>query len=177
MVSLGDIAQSETIKVAGDTFDGAIVRYVKDQYKLEIGSQTAESVKKAIGSAFPEEGKEETEHEVRGRDTISGLPRRVQISSEEIREALRPIVVEIAECIKRVIDRCGPELHSDLLDTGICLAGGGGMLRGLVKLIEMETGLPCKVAEESLYCVAKGTAVFLENIDLMGPHMDSDMGG
>ena len=164
IMSLADIANCESVRVAGDDMDEAIIAHMKRTYSLMIGEQTAERVKIQIGSAAPTG--EETEMEVRGRDMVSGLPRKTTITSEEIREALSEPVTNIIEAVTRTLERTEPELAADLVENGIMLAGGGSLLRGLPVQINKATGLDVTLAEDPLTCVARGTAIYLENIDV-----------
>jgi rod shape-determining protein MreB len=145
---------------------------MKRTYNLMIGEQTAERIKLAIGSAAPLE--HELTLEVRGRDMISGLPRKALISSEEVREALKEPVGAIIDCVTRTLEQAQPELAADLVDNGIVLAGGGALLRGMDTVISNATGLGVRIADDPLTSVARGTAVFLENIELWKGTMDSD---
>jgi len=163
VISLGDIACSESIRIAGDDLDAAIVEYMKRTYSLLVGEQTAEQIKINIGSAAPIE--EELEMEVSGRDLIAGLPRTTTVTSQEIREALREPVQAMIETVKRTLERTEPELSADLVHNGITLCGGGSLLRGLPTVISQATGLKVRVADDPLTCVARGTGVFLENVD------------
>ena len=167
VISLLGIVCSKSVRTAGDEFDQTIIEHMKHRYNLQIGEVTAERIKIEIGSAYPME--EEKSMEVKGRDTLAGLPRSVVISSEEIREALRPSVDEIIGAIREVLEKCPPELASDLMDNGITMAGGGSLLRGLDKLVARETGLPVRRAEDPLTAVARGTGVVLEQIDDLWP--------
>jgi rod shape-determining protein MreB len=173
ILSLGDIAQCESVRVAGDDLDEAVINHMKRAYNLMIGEQTAERVKIEIGSASPVQ--EERTMEVRGRDMISGLPRKTVITSEEIREALQEPLHTIVETVTRTLERADPELAADLVDNGIVLAGGGALLRGIDRIIAEATGLDVRVAEDPLTCVARGTAVCLENIEILKSSMDSDL--
>jgi len=178
VLSLGDIAVCESIRVAGDDLDEAIISHMKKHYSLTIGEQTAERIKIEIGSAYPTpDDKSPDRMDVRGRDMVSGLPRQVTVTSEEIREALQEPVMGIAECIKRVLERTDPELSADLYLSGLTLAGGGALLRGIRELIEVQTGLKVKIAADPLTCVARGTAQFLDNLDLLKDMLDSDQDG
>ncbi len=172
VTSLADIAHSETVRVAGDAFDKAIVEHMKNNYKLLIGEQTAEKIKVEIGSASPDG--EDRSMEVRGRDIINGLPRKIMVTGEEIRQCLQEPLMAIVSAILRTLERCDPELSSDLLENGIVLAGGGGMLRGLPTMISNATGLACRVADEPLTCVARGTAHFLEHLEELKDAMETD---
>ncbi|MFI4862116.1 MAG: rod shape-determining protein [Phycisphaerales bacterium JB063] len=173
VMSLADIAQCESVRVAGDDLDESIINHMKKAYNLMIGEQTAERVKIEIGSAAPD-GEERT-MEVRGRDMISGLPRKTVITSEEIREALQEPLSAIIETVTRTLERCEPELAADLVDNGIVLAGGGALLRGIDTIISNATGLDSRIAEEPLTCVARGTAIYLEHLEEWKQTMESDM--
>jgi rod shape-determining protein MreB and related proteins len=172
IISLADISVCESIRVAGDDMDEAIVAHMKRTYNLMIGEQTAERIKIDIGSAAPME--QEVTIEVRGRDMISGLPRKTNISSDEVREALKEPVGAIIDCVTRTLEKAEPELAADLVDKGIVLAGGGSLLRGLDTVLANATGLDVMVAEDPLTCVARGTAVYLENLERWKDTMDSD---
>ncbi len=165
VISLAGIVTSESIRVAGDEMDDAIKHYIKRTYNLLIGDQTAERIKMQIGSAHPLE--EELSMEVKGVDSIAGLPRRAVINSEEIRDALREPVELIINAVKVTLEKTPPELAGDLVDNGMILCGGGGLLRGLDKVLMEETGIPCTLAADPLTVVAKGTAEILEQIDLL----------
>jgi rod shape-determining protein MreB len=163
VISLGDIVCSESIRTAGDDMDQAIIEHMKKTYSLLIGEQTAERVKIEIGSAYPLQ--QELTMEVSGRDLIAGLPRKAVITSEEIREALKEPVQAIVDTVKRTLERTEPELSADLVHNGVVMAGGGSLLRGLDTVLAQATGLKVRVAEDPLTCVARGTAVFLDNLD------------
>ena len=172
IMSLADISVCESIRVAGDDMDEAIAAHMKRTYNLMIGEQTAEKVKFQIGSAAPME--QELTMEVRGRDMISGLPRKAVISSEEVREALKEPVGAIIDCVTRTLEKAEPELAADLVDNGIVLAGGGSLLRGADTVLANATGLEVVWAEDPMTCVARGTAVYLENLELWKDTMESD---
>lgn len=161
VLSLGGIVVSESLRIGGDKFDEALVRYVKKEYNIMIGERTAESIKVNIGNAFPGE---DEDFEVRGRDLVSGLPKTVRISSAETREALSETVALIVECVKTVLEKTPPELAADIVDRGIVMTGGGSMLNGLDKLIIQETGIPTYLAEDPLSCVALGTGKALDSL-------------
>lgn len=163
IMTLADIANCESIRVAGDDMDEAIIAHMKRNYSLMIGEQTAERIKIQIGSAAPTG--EETKMFVRGRDMVSGLPRKTEITSEEVRDALREPIQHIIDAVIRTLERAEPELAADLVDNGITLAGGGALLRGLPIEINKTTGLDVTLAEDPLTCVARGTAIYLENIE------------
>ena len=173
IMSLADIAQCESVRVAGDDMDEAIINHMKKTYNLMIGEQTAERIKIEIGSAATLG--EERSMEVRGRDMISGLPRKTLITGEEIREALQEPIGAIIETVTRTLERAEPELAADLVDNGIVLAGGGALLRGIDKVISDATGLETRVAEDPLTCVARGTAIYLEHLEEWKGTMESDM--
>ena len=173
IMSLADIAVSESIRTAGDDFDEAIVNHMKKTYNLMIGEQYAEKIKIEIGSAG--NFGEEKQMEVRGRDMISGLPRKCIVTSEEIREALQEPVGQIIDAVTRTLERAEPELAADLVETGVVLAGGGALLRSIDKVLHQATGLPVRIADDPLTCVARGTSVFLENLELWKDTMESDM--
>lgn len=160
VLSLGGIVTSKSIRVAGDEIDEAIVNYVRRMFNLLIGDRTAEEVKTAIGSAYPQD--EEQTMEIRGRDLVTGLPRSAVISSAEVREAIHDPVHEIVEAVKLTLESTPPELASDIMDRGIMLAGGGALLRGFDQLLSAETGMPVRIAEDPLSCVAVGTGKALE---------------
>ncbi|QDU72321.1 rod shape-determining protein [Mucisphaera calidilacus] len=172
IMSLADIAQCESVRVAGDDMDEAIINHMKKAYNLMIGEQTAERIKIEIGSAATD-GEERT-MEVRGRDMISGLPRKTVITSEEIREALQEPLSAIIETVTRTLERAEPELAADLVDNGIVLAGGGALLRGIDVVVSNATGLECRIAEDPLTCVARGTAIYLEHLEEWKGTMESD---
>jgi rod shape-determining protein MreB len=163
VLSLGEVVTLESLPVAGDEMDEAIITYVRDMYGLEIGHRTAEEVKIAIGSAYALE--EEVSYEIRGKDIAAGLPRRLEISSAEIREAIREPIQQIINAVKSCLDRTPPELASDLLNTGITLVGGVALIPGLKELVSEETGLDVTVAEDPITAVARGTAILLEKLD------------
>ncbi len=173
IMSLADIAQCESVRVAGDDMDEAIINHMKKAYSLMVGEQTAERVKIEIGSAASDG--EESTMEVRGRDMISGLPRKTVITSEEIREALQEPIGAIIETVIRTLERAEPELAADLVDNGIVLAGGGALLRGLNTVISNATGLECRLADDAMTCVARGTAIYLDHLEEWKQTMDSDM--
>ncbi|MCM8771073.1 MAG: rod shape-determining protein [Candidatus Omnitrophica bacterium] len=162
VISLGGIVFSKSIRIGGDEMDEAIIEHLKKTYNLMIGERSAEEIKIKIGSAYPLD--EELTMEVKGRDLISGLPKAVNITSEEIREALQSPIKEILETVKISLERTPPELASDLIEHGVMMAGGGALLRGLDKLISEETGLPVHVADDPLSAVAEGTGKILNEM-------------
>ncbi len=164
VISLGGIVTCHSLRVAGDKIDVAISDYIKKKYNLAIGEQTAEEIKIKIGTALPE--KEEKKIEIRGRDLILGLPKNIRISSNEISQAISDTLTEIIQVVKIVLRDTPPELSADVMDKGMVLTGGGALLRNLPELIAQSTGVPCTLAEEPLLCVAKGTGVVIENLDV-----------
>ncbi len=173
IMSLTDIAQCESIRVAGDDMDEAIINYMKKAYNLMIGEQMSERIKVEIGTAT-EDG-EPRSMDVRGRDMISGLPRKQVITSTEICEALQEPVQAIIETVTRTLERTAPELAADLVDNGIILAGGGALLRNIDQVIAQATGLDVRVAEDPLTCVARGTSIYLEHLEEWKESMDNDL--
>ena len=161
VISLGDIVCSRSVRAAGDSFDNAIVQFVKKKYNLLIVERTAEDIKIKIGSACEYEG--EGKMEVKGRNLVDGLPMHITVTSEEIREALSDPVNQILEAVKATLEKTPPELSADIMDHGIMLTGGGALLRGLDKLIADETGMPVNIADNPLDCVADGTGIYLES--------------
>ena len=172
IMSLADISVRETVRVAGDDMDDAIINHLKRTYNLLIGEPRAERIKIGIGSAAPLD--EELTMEIAGRDTISGLPRKIVITSEEIRESLKEPIASIIDSVTATLEKAEPELAADLIDNGICLAGGGALLRRLDVVISNATGLDVRVAEDPLSCVARGTSVYLENLELWKDTLESD---
>lgn len=163
VISLGGIVVRSSIKMAGDKFDEAIIRYIRKKHKLMIGERTAEDLKINIGTAYKRE--KEVTMEIRGRDLVSGLPKNINVSSEEMREALKETVNAIAECTHSVLERTPPELAADIADKGIIMTGGGALLYGLDKLIADAAKVPVRVAEDAVSCVALGTGLVLDYID------------
>lgn len=164
VISLGGTVVSTSIKIAGDDFDEAIIRYMRKKHNLLIGERTAEEIKIKIGSAYPYEG--EGDMQIKGRNLVDGLPKNVVISAAEVRDALADPLSVILEAIKSTLEKTPPELSADIIDHGIMLTGGGALLRGLDFLVAQETNMPVHVAERPLDCVAEGTGKRLEmNID------------
>ena len=164
VISLGDVVTANSARVAGDNFDEAIISYIKKKYNLLIGERTAEDIKIKIGSAYPYEG--EGTINIKGRNLMDGLPKNVDVTSEEIREALADPVSQIVDAVKSTLEKTPPELAADIIDHGIMLTGGGALLRGLDKLISAETKIPVIIAQNPLDCVADGTGICLENDSL-----------
>jgi len=165
VISLGGIVVSQSIRVGGDELDEAIVAHCKNNYKLAIGAQTAEEVKLEAGSAAPLPTEVRTE--IRGRDLVSGLPKTIELSSEEIREALEEPVGHIVAAVKETLDQTPPELAGDIMDRGLVLTGGGALLRGLDERLRHETGMPVHVAEEPLHSVAMGAGKCVEEFEAL----------
>ena len=165
IISLGGIVFSRSVRVAGDELDEAIMNYLKRAYNLMIGERTAEDIKVKIGSVYPME--KETSMEVRGRDLVAGLPKTLSITSQEVREALLEPIQIILESVRLTLERCPPELSSDLVERGVVLAGGGALLRGLDRLLSEETGLPIHVAEDPLSAVVEGTGKVLDELEFL----------
>ncbi len=164
IISLGGIVESRSIRIAGDEFDECIINYMRRTYNLMIGPRTAEEIKMTIGSAYPL-GDHELEMEVRGRDQVAGLPITKRINSVEIRECLAEPIQQIIACTKETLERCPPELAADLVETGMVLAGGGALIKGLDKALIKETGLPVIVALNPLLAVCMGTGKALEYLE------------
>ncbi len=167
VISLGGIVTCHSIRTGGDKMDLAISDYIKKKHNLAIGEQMAEDLKIKIGTALTEPTeKEEKKLEIRGRDLISGLPRTIKISSNEVSEAISDIISEIIYVIKSVLRETPPELSADIIDKGMILSGGGALLNNISERISQETGVPCFIAEDPLLCVAKGTGVVLDNLEV-----------
>jgi rod shape-determining protein MreB len=164
VIALGGIVANSSIQVAGDEMDEAIVNYVKRTYNLLIGEQTAEQIKMQIGTAVKLE--KELEMEVKGRDLVSGIPKTLRLTSEEIREALSEPISQIVEALKTALEQTPPELAADIVDRGIVMTGGGSLLRGLDVLLKEQTNLPINVVDDPLLCVVLGAGKVLDNIHL-----------
>ena len=165
VISLGGIVTAQSVRVAGDELDDAILQYVKKEYSLAIGDRTSEEIKIQMGSAWPME--EELTADIRGRDLVSGLPRTIQLTTEHVREALAEPVSAIVDAVKTTLDKTPPELAADIMEDGIMLTGGGALLGGIDQRLSHETGMPIRVADEPLYSVVIGSGRALENIDAM----------
>jgi rod shape-determining protein MreB len=163
IISLAGVVFSRSIRVGGDELDSSIINYMKRAYNLIIGERTAEEIKMAVGSAYPLE--QELSIEVKGRDSVAGLPRTLHITSQEIREALLDTFNAILEVVRHALERCPPELSADLVTRGIVLAGGGALIRNLDIFLSEATGLPVIVAEDPLSAVANGTGVVLQDLN------------
>jgi rod shape-determining protein MreB and related proteins len=162
IISLHGIVFSKSIRVAGDELDAAIINYMKRAYNLLIGERTAEEIKMRIGSAYPLD--DELTMEVKGRDSVAGLPKTIHITSQEVREALSDTIGAIVDAVRNTLERCPPELSADLVDRGFVMAGGGSLIRGIDRLLSEKTGLPVTVADDPLSAVANGTGAALDDL-------------
>jgi len=174
IMSLADISTCESVRIGGDDMDEAVIHHLKRTYNLLIGEPRAEQVKMQLGSAAPLD--EELTMEIAGRDTISGLPRKIVITSEEIREALKEPIAGIIEAVTKTLEKAEPELAADLIENGLHLCGGGSLLRGMDKVLANATGLKVIRADEPLTCVARGTSVYLENLEIWKDTIDHSGG-
>jgi len=165
VISLGGIVTSQSIRVGGDEMDQAIIAFAKKQYSLMLGERTAEEIKMAVGSAYP--SPDEPHAEIRGRDLVSGLPKTIVICAEEVRQAIAEPVSTIVDIVKTTLDKCPPELASDIMDRGIALTGGGALLRGLDERLREETGIPIHLADNPLESVVLGTGKCVEDFDAL----------
>lgn len=165
IISLAGIVYARSVRVGGDKLDEAVTQYIKRKYNMLIGERTAEQIKIEIGSAFA--GEEVLEMDVKGRDLVTGIPRTLQINSEEIREALAETINAIVEAVRVALEQTPPELAADIVDRGIILAGGGACLKGLDQLLKQETGLPVVIADDPLSCVVLGSGAVLDELDLL----------
>lgn len=169
VISLGGVVVHNSVRVAGNKIDEAIAAYIKKKFNLLIGERTAEEIKITIGNAFIEEKGRTSDirkMEVRGRDSITGLPRTVEVTEVQINEAIKPVITEMVAGIKKVLEDTPPELASDIIDKGIVMSGGTSLLYNFDKFMTHMTGVPCHVSEDALLCVVRGTGVALENIEL-----------
>jgi rod shape-determining protein MreB len=166
VISLGGIVACVSARVGGHKIDQAIAEYVRKKHNLAIGDRTAEEIKIAVGSALPVPPREEKVFEVRGRDLISGLPKNIEVKTNEIVEAIAEQLREIIQAVKSVLQETPPELAADVMDRGMVLSGGSSLLRNLADLIEKATGVPCYVADDAQTCVAKGAGTALEHLDV-----------
>ncbi|MBN1037527.1 rod shape-determining protein [Clostridium botulinum] len=171
VISLGGIVERSSIKIAGDKFTEAIIKYVRNKYKIMIGEKTAEDLKIGIGSAF--KGSRSLTAKMKGRNLVTGLPDELEISTEEIREALEESVESIVDVVKTVLERTPPELAADIIEKGILMTGGGALLYGLDKLIEFRTGVEVTIAENAIECVAEGTGAVLGQLDKLDNELNS----
>ena len=166
VLSLGEIVSSTSLKVAGDSLDKDILKFVKEEQKLLIGDRTAEDIKKNVGTAW--KGSRHDSIEVSGRDLVTGLPHTITLTSEQVEESIRESLQEIVRACKTVLEQTPPELASDIVTRGIVLTGGGALLHGIDELLRNELHIPVYVADNALRCVAEGTGVMLENLHLVG---------
>ena len=165
VISLGGIVVSRSVRIGGDEMDTDIVGFARREYNLLMGERTAEEIKIAVGSAYPTEGGDERTVTFRGRDLLTGLPRSVEVGSDQIREALEPSIAQIIDAIKETIEETPPELVADIMDQGIVLAGGGALLVGLDRRVAEATQMPVHIADDPLTCVVRGTGRVLEELD------------
>ncbi len=165
VISLGGIVTSQSIRTGGDELDAAIITYVKKEYSLMLGERTAEEIKMAIGSAFP--SPDEPHAEIRGRDLVSGLPKTIVVSAEEIRKAVEEPVNSIVDAVKTTLDKCPPELSGDIMDRGIVITGGGALLKGLAERLRHETGMPIHITDRPLDSVALGSGKCVEEFEAL----------
>jgi rod shape-determining protein MreB and related proteins len=165
VISLGGIVTSASIRIGGDELDQAIITFGKKEYSLMLGERTAEEIKMALGSAYP--SADEPHAEIRGRDLVSGLPKTIVISAEEIRRAIEEPLALIVDAVKTTLDKCPPELAGDVMDRGIALTGGGALLRGLDERLREETGMPIHMADNPLDSVVLGTGKCVEDFDTL----------
>jgi rod shape-determining protein MreB len=172
VISLGGIVVAQSVRVAGDEIDAAISQYVRTQFSLDIGENTAEEIKIQLGSVWLLD--QELTADVGGRDTLTGLPKTIELTSENVREAIAEPIAAIIDAVKSTLDRTPPELAADIMDRGIHLSGGGALLAGITARITHDTGMPCYVAPDPLYAVAIGSGRALENIEAMRGMMSSN---
>ncbi|MFJ5923682.1 rod shape-determining protein [Kitasatospora sp. NPDC092948] len=173
VISLGGIVTAQSLRVAGDELDNAIVQHIKKEYSLLLGERSAEQIKMSIGSAFGLEGEKDEHAEIRGRDLVSGLPKTVVISAAEVRTAIDEPVNSIIDSVKTTLDQCPPELAGDVMDRGIVLTGGGALLRGLDERLRRETGMPVHIAENPLDSVALGAGKCVEEFEALQQVLDA----
>ncbi|MFH9348131.1 rod shape-determining protein [Kitasatospora sp. NPDC017646] len=173
VISLGGIVTAQSIRVAGDELDNAIVQHIKKEYSLLLGERSAEQIKMSIGSAYGLEGEKDEHAEIRGRDLVSGLPKTVVISAAEVRTAIDEPVNSIIDAVKTTLDQCPPELAGDVMDRGIVLTGGGALLRGLDERLRRETGMPIHIAENPLDSVALGSGKCVEEFEALQQVLDA----
>jgi rod shape-determining protein MreB and related proteins len=165
VISLGGVVTASSVRVGGDELDESIIQHVKKEFSVALGERTSEAIKIAIGSAFPTA--DDMIAEIKGRDLISGLPKTIHVTSEEIRRALEEPVNSIIDAVKNTLDRCPPELAADVMDRGIVLTGGGALLKGMDERLKHETGMPVHVAENPLSCVVIGSGKCLEEFEVL----------
>ena len=165
VISLGGVVVHDSVRAGGNKIDEAIAAYTKKKFNLLIGERTAEEIKIQIGNALIEKD-DDKKVEIRGRDSITGLPRTIELNEAIISEAIQPVLLDIIQAVKKVLEQTPPELASDIIDKGVVMSGGTSLLKNFNKLMTKVTGVPCHVAEDALLCVVKGTGVALENIEL-----------
>src|SRR5438132_139459 len=165
VISLGGVVTSTSIRVGGDELDESIIAHVKKEYSVALGERTSEAIKLAIGSAFPTP--DDMIAEIKGRDLVSGLPKTIHVTAEEVRRAIEEPLNSIIDAVKNTLDRCPPELAADVMDKGIVLTGGGALLRGLDERLKHETGMPIHVADNPLSCVAIGSGKCLAEFEVL----------
>ena len=174
VISLGGIVVSESLRIAGNEFDEAIIRYIRAKENLLIGDRSAEEVKMKVGAALIHRAKDAKTMEVRGRDLINGLPKTITVSTEDVVDALREPLEKIVECVKRVLENSPPELVADVIDRGIIMTGGGALLKNFDEMLRRHTGIPVVVAEDAVDCVAEGTGRSLEMLHILRDALISD---
>ena len=166
VISLGGVVVHESERIGGNKIDEAIANYTKKRFNLMIGERTAEEIKIELGNGINEGKSEGRKKEIRGRDAVTGLPRTIELTEAQVNEAIEPVLMEIISGVKRILEKTPPELAADIIDKGIVMSGGTSLLKNFDKLMTKVTGVPCHVAEDALLCVARGTGVALENIEL-----------
>ena len=166
VISLGGVVVHNSVRAGGNKIDEAITHFVKKKFNLLIGERTAEEIKITIGNALIDPKEEIKKMEVRGRDAITGLPRTIELTEVEVNDAIRPVLMNIINAVKGVLEQTPPELASDIIDKGVVMSGGTSLIKNFDKLMTKTTGVPCHVAEDAMLCVVRGTGVALENIDL-----------
>jgi rod shape-determining protein MreB and related proteins len=171
VISLGGVVAHNSVRVAGNKIDEAIANFTRKKFNLLVGERTAEEIKITIGNAYIDEDKTKiptpvAKMEIRGRDVITGLPRTIELTEVQINEAISPVLIQIVNAVKSVLEQTPPELAADIIDKGVVMSGGTSLIKNFDKLMTKLTGVPCHVAEDALLCVAKGTGVALENIEL-----------
>ena len=174
VIALNGIVEKASIRVGGDKLDQAIVSYIKRKYNLLIGDRTAEDLKIRIGSALPLDPAEELTMEVRGRDQVAGLPRTIEVRTNEVVEAITEPLEQIVGAVRKVLERTPPELASDIIDRGMVMTGGGALVKHIDELLTQVTGIPCFVADNPLACVAMGTGMALENLEVLKDSLSDD---
>jgi rod shape-determining protein MreB len=165
VISLGGIVTAQSLRIAGDELDEALLAYLKKEFSLAVGERTAEEIKIQMGSAWPFE--EEMTADIRGRDLISGLPRTISLSTDQVREAIAEPVAAIVDAVRTTLDKTPPELAADIMHQGITITGGGALLAGIDRRLAHETGMPINIANDPLYSVVIGSGRALENIEMM----------